>query len=207
MKLIVKSKLWLLEIKNIILLTLLCSFLLFAGCVMSRPDKMVIMRALESFILPFSGCWVAQGLYSFVREETRELFLSFPVPRKYNGLVRILLYYVVFSILVLAFMFFSPNINNLLVADWLVLLSEISFWMSLGFLITITTHQIIASYAAIWAYAAAQILDSEKHFKALSILYYPEDSGTLVIHKYGCVIIISILLILFTQSRFEKMEL
>ena len=197
----------LIENKNIIIITLIIYSIIGIMCNFGDSKDIQVLKTYEMFLLPFVACWIIYSFWDYVDKNICEIFLSYPKSRLAISFSKItymlVLYIIVYSILFLI-SFSELEMKSIY---YFGTIAEIIFWSSVGYYLVICTRNIILSISVIWIYTATQVLDVEKYFSLIAIYFYPYDTISEIIIKGSILLIISVILILVAQKKFDNMKL
>ena len=165
-----------------------------------------ILESFEMFIFPLSGWWVIQEFYSYVDEEEREVYMSYPLSRRYIGIIGYTCAFSLFAVpavMILACLLRQQNS----VLFYGTMFSEILVWISMGFFFVMMTKNIVVSVGIIWIYASMQILDISGSFRPISICFYFVSDIHIMFRKMIVLFFIAAALSISAQKKFEMMFL
>lgn len=192
-------------IRYIPLMVLLIMSLL---CRNSPAETMVILKSAELFLPPFVIFWVIPLFFNYVNADTREVYLSYPCSRKKQGILRIILFMLLFDIFLTTAFFVAIHSWKEYSLYLLILCVQSLFYASLGFLLIVITKNIVISIGIILGYVGIQVLDTSHIFKTISLKFSDIYNGQMgdVILKLIVVFSISIFFLVSAQRRFECLE-
>lgn len=197
----------LIENKNIIFITLIIYCIMGIICNFGDSKDIQVLKTYEMFLLPFIACWIIYSFWDYVDKNICEIFLSYPKSRLAISFSKIsymlMLYIIMYSIL----FFISFSSLEMKLVYYFGTISEIIFWSSAGYYLVVCTRNIIFSIAIVWIYTATQVLDVEKYFTFIAIYLYSYDTISEIISKCVILLIISAILLLVAQKKFNKMRL
>lgn len=174
-------------------------------CGLNEILPLSVFETFEMFIFPLSGWWMIQEFYSYIDEDEREVFLSYPISRRYVGRLKYICTLLCFSIPVIVIMAFLVGEQSRPIF-YLEMISESVFWISCGFFLIVFIRNIVISVGIVWIYASIQILDVSGSFRPISICYYFVDASAAPM-KMAVLFAIAVVLYLVSQKKFKRMML
>lgn len=177
-------------------------------CKKSPAETNIILKSFELFLPPLISLWIIPLFYSYVNEDTREVYLSYSCSRKKQGVFRILLFEGIYAIiLILAFCFSISSWEDYLY--YIPILIVQSFlYACIGFELIVMTKNIVTSIGIILAYVGIQILDTNHTFSLVGVCFYDmlQEGFFSISLKLIVELAIGIFFLLSAQRNFEKMN-
>lgn len=177
-------------------------------CRNSPAEAIVILKSLELFLPPFVIFWIIPLFFNYVNAGTREVYLSYPCSRKKQGILRVMLFMLLFDGFLAAAFFVAVSSWKEYSLYLLILCVQSFFYASLGFLMIVTTKNIVISIGIILGYVGLQVLDTSHIFYIISLSFSSVYNRKLdnIILKLIIVFAISTLLLIYAQRRFDRLE-
>lgn len=177
-------------------------------CRNSPAEAIVILKSLELFLPPFVIFWIIPLFFNYVNAAAREVYLSYPCSRKKQGILRVILFMLLFDGFLTAAFFAAVRSWKEYSLYLLILCVQTFFYAALGFFMIVTTKNIVISIGIILAYVGLQVLDTSHIFDMISLRFsgiYHGKSSTVIL-KLSIVFAISAFLLVHAQQRFERLE-
>lgn len=159
---------------------------------------------LLEMTLPFLSGWYSVFLFQDVLEEMgSETIFTYPVKRYELGILRVLIFYLFYLIILASVLLLIQIIGNrnIFLSLFIQLSAEGLFFSGLGFLCVVITSSSIWALTVLVIYAVTQILTSGSMFKLVNIYQFNGDILSLNQLVYPVIRIILLSLIFFIAGQ------
>lgn len=171
---------------------------------------MNIIQSLE-MVLPFLAGWYSVFLFQDVLEEMgSETIFTYPVKRYELGLLRVLIFYA-FYLIILAIILFAMQVmgnKNIFLSLFIQLSVQGLFFSAFGFLSAVITSSSIWALTILIIYAVSQILTRGSLFKFINIYIFNGDILPLnkLIVPVGKALAFSIIFFVIAHFLFKRFK-
>lgn len=171
---------------------------------------MNIIQSLE-MVLPFLAGWYSVFLFQDVLEEMgSETIFTYPVKRYELGLLRVLIFYA-FYLIILAIILFAMQVignKNIFLSLFIQLFVQGLFFSAFGFFSAVITSSSIWALTILIIYAVSQILTRGSLFKFINIYIFNGDILPLnkLILPFGKALAFSIVFFAVANFLFKRFK-